>query len=47
MEHTSLPSPCALLGPFSMGLSLWGRPLSYSAPRTILVDLERELNVVL
>lgn len=38
---TSLPIPWALLGPFSIGLSLWGTPLSYSAPRTILVDFGR------
>ena len=49
VEYTSLPIPCALLGPFSIGLSLWGTPLSYSAPRTILVDFRGEgrWNVVL
>ena len=33
---TVAPTPWALLGPFSIALSLWGMPLSYSAPRTIV-----------
>ena len=31
--------PCALVAPASMALWLWEAPLSYSAPRTIVIDV--------
>jgi hypothetical protein len=51
LEHTVAPVPWALVAPASMALSLWGTPLSYSAPRTIVkdvvedkVDLDRDFS---
>lgn len=38
-EYTVAPVPCAFLAPASMALSLWGTPLLYSAPRTIVIDV--------
>jgi hypothetical protein len=39
LTRTVAPVPWALVAPASMALSLWGTPLSYSAPRTILKDV--------